>query len=115
MPRKASGESYVWDQAKEKLFLEKLDDYLASTGGKQPSSSILELWASEFNTRFGRVPAFGSTLYQKKERMRKIYRGWKVLKTHTGLGYDPDTDTVVCSDETWHSFIKVIALYNCSL
>ncbi|GMN60444.1 hypothetical protein TIFTF001_029534 [Ficus carica] len=32
MPRKSSGEMYVWDSAKEKLFLEKLDDYLASTG-----------------------------------------------------------------------------------
>ncbi|GMN57372.1 hypothetical protein TIFTF001_026492 [Ficus carica] len=106
MPRKASGESYVWDHAKEKLFLEKLDDYLASRGRKQPTSSILELWASEFNTRFGGVAAYGSTLYQKKERMKKIYRGWKILQTRTGLGYDPVTDTVVCSDETWHNFVK---------
>ncbi|GMN63338.1 hypothetical protein TIFTF001_032421 [Ficus carica] len=68
MPRKASGESYVWDHAKEKLFLEKLDDYLASRGGKQTTSSILELWAR--------------------------------------LEYDPVTDTVVCSDETWHNFVK---------
>ena len=71
MPRKASGESYVWDHAKEKLFLEKLDDYLASTGGKQPTSSILELWANEFNTRFGGVPAYGSTLYKKKRAHEK--------------------------------------------
>ncbi|GMN57575.1 hypothetical protein TIFTF001_026693 [Ficus carica] len=106
MPRKATGESYVWDHAKEKLFLEKLDDHLAATGGKQPTGSILELWAREFNTRFGSVPALPSTLYIKKERMRKIYRGWKVLQTRTGLGYDPATDTVVCSDETWHNFIK---------
>ena len=108
MPRKASGESYVWTDAKEKLFLEKLDEYLAERGGKQPTSSILELWATEFNTRFGGVPAFGSTLSQKKERMKKIYRGWKILQTRTGLGYDPVTDTVVCSDETWHNFVKVI-------
>ncbi|GMN23470.1 hypothetical protein TIFTF001_047558 [Ficus carica] len=45
MPRKATGESYVWDQEKEKLFLEKLDDHLAATGGKQPTGSILELRA----------------------------------------------------------------------
>lgn len=115
MPRKATGESYVWDHVKEKLFLEKLDDHLAATGGKQPTSSILQIWAREFNTRFGGVPALPSTLYKKKERMRKIYRGWKVLQTHTGLGYDPATDTVVCSDETWHNFIKVIQLSNCLL
>ncbi|GMN64830.1 hypothetical protein TIFTF001_033889 [Ficus carica] len=108
MPRKSSGETYVWDHAKEKLFLEKLDDYLASTGGKQPTSSILELWANEFNTQFGGVRAYGSTLSpKKKERMRKNYRGWKALKVHTGLGYDPTTDTVVCSDDTWQSFVKV--------
>ncbi|GMN47068.1 hypothetical protein TIFTF001_016247 [Ficus carica] len=76
MPRKASGESYVWTDDKEKLFLEKLDEYLAARGGKQPTSSVLELWATEFNTRFG------------------------------GLGYDPVTDTVVCSDETWRGFVK---------
>ncbi|GMN61286.1 hypothetical protein TIFTF001_030423 [Ficus carica] len=106
MPRKASGESYVWTDAKEKLFLEKLDEYLAEKGGKQPTSSVMELWATEFNTRFGGVLAFGSTLTQKKERMKKIYRGWKILQTRTGLGFDPTTDTVVCSDETWHTFVK---------
>ncbi|GMN63614.1 hypothetical protein TIFTF001_032702 [Ficus carica] len=76
MPRKASGESYVWTDDKEELFLEKLDEYLAARGGKQPTSSVLELWATEFNTCFG------------------------------GLGYDPVTDTVVCSDETWRGFVK---------
>ncbi|GMN54611.1 hypothetical protein TIFTF001_023735 [Ficus carica] len=94
-PRKSSGESYVWDHTKEKLFLEKLDEYLASTGGKQPTSSILDLWVNEFNVQFGSVPAHGLTLYQKKERMKKIYKGFKVLQAHTGLGYDPATDTVV--------------------
>ncbi|GMN28502.1 hypothetical protein TIFTF001_051671 [Ficus carica] len=106
MPRKASGESYVWTDAKERLFFEKLDDYLAERGGKQPTNAVLDLWATEFNTRFGGVPVFASTLSQKKERMKKIYRGWKSLQTHTGLGYDPRTDTVVCSDETWLTFVK---------
>nr|GMN22298.1 hypothetical protein TIFTF001_051195 [Ficus carica]GMN22320.1 hypothetical protein TIFTF001_051198 [Ficus carica] len=32
MSRKASGETYVWDNAKEKLFLEKLDDFLMCNG-----------------------------------------------------------------------------------
>ncbi|GMN27591.1 hypothetical protein TIFTF001_049376 [Ficus carica] len=47
------------------------------------------------------------TLYQKKERMMKIYRGWKALETRTGLWYDPTTDRVVCSDEAWQSFIGI--------
>ena len=115
MPRKASGESYVWTDAKERLFLEKLDDYLAERGGKQPPHAVLELWANEFNTRFGGVPAFASTLSQKKERMKKIYRGWKSLQTHTGLGYDPRTDTVVCSDETWQTFLKVMQPFLCNI
>ncbi|GMN39956.1 hypothetical protein TIFTF001_009174 [Ficus carica] len=107
MPRKTSGETYVWNAAKEKLFLEKLDDYLASTGGKQPTGSILAQWANEFNAHFGGVPAYAGTLSQKKERMRKIYRGWKALKANTGLGYDPATDTVVCSDDAWQNFVHV--------
>ncbi|GMN36199.1 hypothetical protein TIFTF001_005824 [Ficus carica] len=39
--------------------------------------------------------------------MKKIYRGWKVLQSRTGLGYDPVTDKVICSDDAWQSFIKV--------
>ncbi|GMN53366.1 hypothetical protein TIFTF001_022504 [Ficus carica] len=39
--------------------------------------------------------------------MKKIYRGWKFLQSRTGLGYDPVTDQVICSDEAWQSFIKV--------
>ena len=110
MPRKASGETYVWDPVKEKKFLEKLDDYLSTGGGKQPTAAIFKLWAAEFNSEFGGVPALGSTLSQKKERMKKVYRGWKVLQSRTGLGYDPATDRVTCSDEEWHSFIQVTSV-----
>ncbi|GMN58131.1 hypothetical protein TIFTF001_027234 [Ficus carica] len=56
MPQKALGETYVWDPVKEKKILEKLDEYLVTTGG---------------------------------------------------LGYDPVTDRVICSDEEWQSFVQV--------
>ncbi|GMN51882.1 hypothetical protein TIFTF001_021044 [Ficus carica] len=39
--------------------------------------------------------------------MKKIYRGWKALQCRTGLGYDPSTDIVICSDDAWQSFIQV--------
>ena len=110
MPRKLSGETYVWTPAKEKKFLECLDEYLATTGGKQPTAPILDMWAAQFNAEFGGVPAFGTTLSQKKERMKKLYRGWKVLQSRTGMGYDPSTDRVICSDEAWQSFIQIIVL-----
>ncbi|GMN46273.1 hypothetical protein TIFTF001_015462 [Ficus carica] len=87
MPRKTSGETFVWNPVKERRLLEKLDDFYAANPGKQPAMQIYELWAGEFNSEFGGVPAHGTTLYQKKERMRKIYRGWKSLKTNTGLGH----------------------------
>ena len=112
MPRKATGETYVWDHAKEKIFLEKLDYHLACSGGKHPPLATLDLWAAEFNAEFGGVPAYSITLYQKKERMKKIYRGWKALQCRTGLGYDPLTDRVICSDDTWQSFIKVIKIHS---
>ncbi|GMN73109.1 hypothetical protein TIFTF001_052127 [Ficus carica] len=107
MPRKASGDHYFWDAAKEKKFLEQLDEYLACSGGKHPPKATLELWAAQFNAEFGGVQALGKTLYQKKERMKKIYRGWKALQKQTGLGYDPSTDRVTCSDEAWQTFIGV--------
>ncbi|GMN74951.1 hypothetical protein TIFTF001_053953, partial [Ficus carica] len=106
MPRKTSGETFVRNPVKERRLLEKLDDFYAANPGKQPAMQIYELWAGEFNSEFGGVPAHGTTLYQKKERMRKIYRGWKSLKTNTGLGYDSATDRVVCFDDAWQSFIR---------
>ncbi|GMN23102.1 hypothetical protein TIFTF001_040399 [Ficus carica] len=39
--------------------------------------------------------------------MKKFYRGWKALHSHTSLGYDPATDRVVCSDDAWQSFVQV--------
>ncbi|GMN48072.1 hypothetical protein TIFTF001_017246 [Ficus carica] len=107
MPRKASGETYVWNNAKEKLFLEKLDDFLMCNGGRHPTMPILDLWATQFNAEFGGVPVHGGTLYQKKDKMKRVYRGWKVLQTRTGHGYDPVTDRVICLDEAWQSFMKV--------
>ncbi|GMN18950.1 hypothetical protein TIFTF001_049872 [Ficus carica] len=106
MPRKLSGETFVWNSVKESRLLEKLDDFYSSNPGRQPSMQLYDIWANEFNIEFGGVPALGTTLYQKKERMRKIYKGWKVLKVQTGLGYDPVADRVVCSDEAWQSFVK---------
>ncbi|GMN19247.1 hypothetical protein TIFTF001_046926 [Ficus carica] len=106
MPRKSSGETFVWNSEKERRLLEKLDDFYSSNLGRQPSMQLYDIWANEFNIEFGGVPALGTTLYQKKERMRKIYKGWKVLKVQTGLWYDPVADRVVCSDEAWQSFIK---------
>ncbi|GMN61140.1 hypothetical protein TIFTF001_030218 [Ficus carica] len=106
MPHKASGETYFWEPAKEKKFLQQLDDYLACSGDKHPPLATLDLWAVQFNAEYGRVPAHRMTLYQKKERMKKIYRDWKALQCRTGLGYDPSMDRVICSDEAWQSFIQ---------
>ncbi|GMN20528.1 hypothetical protein TIFTF001_051035 [Ficus carica] len=94
MPRKTSGDHYFWDAAKETKFLIQLSEYVECSGGKHPPKATLELWATQFNAEFGGVPAHGKTLYQKKERMKKIYNGWKALQTRTGLGYDPNTDRV---------------------
>ncbi|GMN32033.1 hypothetical protein TIFTF001_046569 [Ficus carica] len=106
MPRKSLDETFVWNPVKEKWLLEKMDDFYSSNPSRQPGMQIYDLWANEFNTEFGGVLAHGVTLYPKKERMRKIYKGWKVLQSQTGLGYDPVADRVVCSDEAWQSFIK---------
>ncbi|GMN27705.1 hypothetical protein TIFTF001_050486 [Ficus carica] len=107
MPRRATGESYSWDQAKETVFLEKLDYYVAYHSGRHPLISVLDGWAREFNAAFGGVPAYSLTLSQKKDRMKKINRGWKALQCRTGLGYDPVTYRVICLDDQWQSFIQV--------
>ena len=44
-----------------------MDNFLLSSGGKQPTMQILDLWATQFNSEFGDVPGYGVTLYQKKK------------------------------------------------
>ena len=68
---KSSGETYVWDPVKEKRLLKKLDDFFSCNSGKQPTIQIYDLWANEFNSKFGGVPAYGVTLYQKKRADEK--------------------------------------------
>ncbi|GMN63841.1 hypothetical protein TIFTF001_032915 [Ficus carica] len=52
MPRKSSGETFVWNTVKEKRLLEKLDDFYSSNPGRQPGKQIYDLWAKEFNIEF---------------------------------------------------------------
>ena len=111
MPRKSLGETFAWDPIMEKRLLKKLDDFLSCNSGRMPTIQIYDLWAQEFNAEFGGIHAYGLILYKKKERMKKVYRGWKFLQVQTGLGYDPATDRVDCSDEAWQSFIKVIIIF----
>ena len=62
MPRKVTGESYHWDQDKERVLLEKLDCYVVGHAGKHPPLVTFESWAMEFNSAFRGVPAYGMTL-----------------------------------------------------
>ncbi|GMN52608.1 hypothetical protein TIFTF001_021744 [Ficus carica] len=87
MPRKSLGETFAWDPIMEKRLLKKLDDFLSCNSGRMPTIQIYDLWAQEFNAEFGGVPAHGLTLSQKKDRTKKVYRGWKVLQAHTGLRF----------------------------
>ena len=68
MSRKASGEIYIWDNAKEKKFLEKMDQFLSYSGDKHHFIQILEQWATQFNSEYGGVPTYGLTLYQGKKK-----------------------------------------------
>ncbi|GMN58661.1 hypothetical protein TIFTF001_027761 [Ficus carica] len=40
MPRKASSETYIWGNAKEKRFLEKMDEFLSYSGGASGFGSV---------------------------------------------------------------------------
>ncbi|GMN47940.1 hypothetical protein TIFTF001_017118 [Ficus carica] len=40
MPRKSSGETHFWDNAKEKKFLKKLDEFLSYSGGASGFESV---------------------------------------------------------------------------
>ena len=88
---------------------------MSYSGYKHPSIQILEQHASQFNSEYGGVPAYGLNIIfkkKKKKRMKKIHRGWKALQVRIDLGYDPSTDRVICLDDAWQSFIQVIALSN---
>ncbi|GMN23213.1 hypothetical protein TIFTF001_051293 [Ficus carica] len=101
MPRKASGETYVWDPAKKKKFLEKLGEYLATTGGKQPTLAVLDIWAAQFNAEFGGV--YKKCKHLKHEGLRNKELYYNVFKKNHAagaLGYG----SVTMSDESQSYF-----------
>ncbi|GMN19766.1 hypothetical protein TIFTF001_045230 [Ficus carica] len=84
MPRKASGDHYFWDPAKEKKFLLQLDEYLACSGGKHPPKATLELWAAQFNSEFGGVYKECNHLRYEGLRNKELY--YNVFKKNHAAG-----------------------------
>ncbi|GMN30165.1 hypothetical protein TIFTF001_049589 [Ficus carica] len=73
MPRRATSESYSWDQAKETVFLEKLDYYVACHSSRHPPISVLDGWAREFNAAFGGVHKECNHLRYEGLRNKELY------------------------------------------
>ncbi|GMN32318.1 hypothetical protein TIFTF001_050799 [Ficus carica] len=74
----------MWDNAKEKLFLEKLDEILAYSGGKQPTSQILDLWSTQFNSEFGGV--FKECNHLRHEGLRNTEFYFNVFEKNHAAG-----------------------------
>ncbi|GMP28719.1 hypothetical protein CsSME_00004148 [Camellia sinensis var. sinensis] len=46
----------------------------------------------------------------KFARLKANYKEFVALKNHTGLGWDPITQTVIAPDDVWENYVQVIIL-----
>lgn len=83
----------LYEEAKKGLQTNNLD--------KTEWASIEKQLFDKFGKRYNR-----DKLRQKYNRLRKIHREFTKLISHTGMGWDPNTNTVQASDEVWASYLK---------
>lgn len=53
-----------------------------------------------------------SQIKTKYHRMRVIYCKWKKLINHIGFGWDFDSNTLVCENDVWEDYCKVVVAPN---
>lgn len=104
---KLEGLRFKWsdDPEYEKKFCELCIKFIRING--RGSSFKWKEIHQEFEEAINRkVPS--KTLKNKFDKMRKDWRIWKFLKYgETGLGWDPVTGKLSCSNEWWDRKIKV--------
>ena len=92
----------------------RLAAYNRTGNGRKPDSKTWEDWTNQLQ-EFFKDQVTPAKVQQMKVRLKAKFDHELTLRTNTGLGWDPVTGAVTCTDEYWEDFAKVKCLNNDSL
>ncbi|XP_010263418.1 PREDICTED: L10-interacting MYB domain-containing protein-like [Nelumbo nucifera] len=97
-----------WTTRDEKVFIELMAAQ-AKKGTRTTTTFSKVGWAEirkEFMNRTGND--YTNLPFKNKfNKLRVVYRDFKVLLSQTGFGYDYRTRTIMVKDEVWEAYIRV--------
>ncbi|CAL5405275.1 unnamed protein product [Camellia sinensis] len=101
----------MWGSKIVKIFLEILVDEIKKEGpsmSKKDRSFFPRQWQTiddEMTKKVGKN--YGQKkLKGKSARLKANYKEFVALKNHTGLGWDPITQTVTAPDDVWENYVQ---------
>ena len=108
MPRgRTDDESTLhWTERQKEELLTRLAAYNRTANGKKPDSKTWEDWAKELQDFF-KDQVTPAKVQQMKVHLKAKFDHEVMLRNNTGLGWDPITGAVTCTDEYWEEFAKV--------
>ncbi|KAF5448067.1 hypothetical protein F2P56_033567, partial [Juglans regia] len=107
-PEDTSRDNVLWGDAMEEIFIDML--YQDALQGRLKGGKITfrehGVYAQRL-TAVGKKVFDGNQVRGKLTRLKGMQRLFTDLLSQTGMGWDPDTKTVVASDECWENAIRV--------
>ncbi|XP_024030547.1 uncharacterized protein LOC112094274 [Morus notabilis] len=96
-----------WSPEAEEELLKRLGEFnLLNSVGTTPHRDKYTQWAAELSEHFS-VPLTWDKVKQKASRLKKTFNAEFLLRTATGLGWDPIQKKPTCTDEYWQQFISI--------
>ncbi|XP_024023429.1 uncharacterized protein LOC112092196 [Morus notabilis] len=94
-----------WSPEAEEQLLRRLGEFnLLNSAGTTPNREKFTQWATELSNHFS-VPLGWDKVKQKTARLKKTFEAEFLLRTATGLGWDPIEKKPMCTDQYWQQFV----------
>ncbi|XP_040987791.1 uncharacterized protein LOC121235511 [Juglans microcarpa x Juglans regia] len=109
-PEDTSRDNVLWGDAMEEIFIDMLyqDALQGRLKGRKITFREHGAYAQRL-TAVGKKVFDGNQVRGKLTRLKGMQRLFTDLLSQTGMGWDPDTKTVVPSDECWENAIRIKA------
>ena len=96
-----------WSPEAEEQLLRRLGKFnLLNSAGTTPNRDKFTQWATELSHLFS-VPLGWDKVKQKTGRLKKTFEAEYLLRTATGLGWDPIERRATCTEQYWQQFVTV--------
>jgi len=88
-----------WSPQAEEQLLRRLGEFnLVNSAGTNPTREKFTQWATELSHLFS-VPLGWDKVKQKTGRLKKTFEAEYLLRTATGLGWDPIERRATCTEQ----------------